>query len=78
MFVFYHFANEICQKPYVFGFGCSCHGTAPANQKLFFSFGPRALFCAGVFAEQKYEFSGLNSSFSVRAFTGTARDALRY
>jgi hypothetical protein len=43
---------------------------------LFFSFGLRALFCAGVFAEQKYKFNGLNSSFSVRAFTDTAKDAL--
>jgi hypothetical protein len=44
---------------------------------LFFSFGLRALFCAGIFVEQKYKFSGLmNSSFSVRVFTGTARDAL--
>jgi hypothetical protein len=43
---------------------------------LLFSFGLRALFCADFFTEQKYEFSGLNSSFSVRAFMGTARDAL--
>jgi hypothetical protein len=43
---------------------------------LFFSFGLRALFCTCVFVEQKYEFSGLNLSFSVHAFTGTARDAL--
>jgi hypothetical protein len=44
---------------------------------LFFSFGLGTLFCAGVFAEQKYEFSGLNSSFSVHAFMGTARDVLK-
>jgi hypothetical protein len=51
--------------------------TRTDNQNiLFFSFGLRALFCAGVFVKQKYEFSGLNSSFSVRAFMDTARDAL--
>jgi hypothetical protein len=38
---------------------------------LFFSFGLRALFCTDVFAEKKYEFSGLNLSFSVCAFMGT-------
>jgi hypothetical protein len=39
--------------------------TRTDNQNiLFFSFGLRALFCTDVFAEKKYEFSGLNLSFS--------------
>jgi hypothetical protein len=51
-------------------------GSAGAEQ-LFLGFGLRALFCAGVFAEQKTKFSELNSRFSVRVFSVTARDALR-
>jgi hypothetical protein len=35
-----------------------------------------ALFCASHFPARKHEFGALNSRFSVRVFTGSARDAL--
>jgi hypothetical protein len=41
---------------------------------LQFSF--TGLFCATNFSTRKHEFSELNSTFLVRVFTGSARDAL--
>jgi hypothetical protein len=43
---------------------------------LFYSFGLRALFYASHFMIRIREFDELNFTFSVRVFTGSARDAL--
>jgi hypothetical protein len=59
------YAKKI-HKPYFYGFGSRC---------LFYSFGLRALFCASHFTIRIRD-DELNSTFSVRVFTGSARDAL--
>jgi hypothetical protein len=59
---------QFCDKPCLYGSGSRCRGTEPVNQY--------GLFSAPAIFRLKHEFGELNSGFSVRVFTSSARDAL--